>query len=34
MSVIIRMKRVGVKKKPHYRMVAVDARKRDTGKVL
>lgn len=34
MSVIIRMKRVGVKKKPHYRIVAVDARKRDTGKVL
>ncbi|MCK5533672.1 30S ribosomal protein S16 [bacterium] len=34
MSVIIRMKRVGVKKKPYYRIVVVDARKRETGKVL
>ena len=34
MSVRIRMKRVGVKKKPYYRMVAIEAKRRERGRVL
>ncbi len=34
MGVRIRLKRVGAKKKPYYRMVAVDARRRERGDVL
>ncbi|MFC2062092.1 30S ribosomal protein S16 [Elusimicrobiota bacterium] len=34
MSVKIRLKRTGRLKNPHYRVVAVDSRKRRDGKVL
>lgn len=34
MAVIIRLKRMGAKKKPIYRIVAADSRKSPTGKFL
>lgn len=34
MAVKIRLKRVGTKKKPFYRVVAVDSRKKRDGEVL
>ena len=34
MAVKIRLKRVGTKKKPYYRVVAVDSRKKRDGEVL
>ena len=34
MSVKIRLQRVGTKKKPFYRVVAVDSRKKRDGKVI
>lgn len=34
MSVKIRLQRVGTKKKPYYRVVAIDSRKRRDGEVI
>jgi small subunit ribosomal protein S16 len=34
LAVKIRLKRVGTKKKPYYRVVAVDSRKKRDGEVL